>query len=126
VAVVVDTDVLIDHMRNVREATELLARVGAKGDRVVGSVLSKAELITGTRSSERHKVQSLFDRIDWVPVSESLAEDAGVLASQFRASHQGVDMTDYVIAATAIRLDADLLTRNVKHFPMFPGLKPPY
>ena len=123
---VVDTDVLIDHLRDVRAATELLARVGAGGDRVVASVLSKAELITGTRRDEWRRVMHLFDRIDWGPVSEGLAEDAGMLAAQFRKSHPGVDLTDYVIAATAIRLDADLLTRNTKHFPMFPGLEAPY
>ena len=30
------------------------------------------------------------------------------------------------IAATTIRLRARLLTRNVKHFPMFPDLRAPY
>jgi predicted nucleic acid-binding protein len=31
-----------------------------------------------------------------------------------------------VIAATATLLDARLLTMNVRHFPMFPGLAVPY
>jgi hypothetical protein len=31
-----------------------------------------------------------------------------------------------VIAATAKELGADLVTLNVKHFPMFPGLRAPY
>lgn len=31
-----------------------------------------------------------------------------------------------MIAATAIVLDADLLTTNVKHFPMLAGLQAPY
>jgi predicted nucleic acid-binding protein len=33
---------------------------------------------------------------------------------------------DYLIAATAIVIDADLLTTNVRHFPMFTKLKPAY
>jgi predicted nucleic acid-binding protein len=31
-----------------------------------------------------------------------------------------------VIAATALLLDADLLTTNVRHFPMLAGLQPAY
>ena len=31
-----------------------------------------------------------------------------------------------LVAATAERLGADLLTRNRKHFPMFPDLREPY
>jgi predicted nucleic acid-binding protein len=31
-----------------------------------------------------------------------------------------------VIAATALELDARLLTTNVRHFPMLPGLEPAY
>lgn len=43
-----------------------------------------------------------------------------------RSSHRGIDDVDYLIAATAIVVDADLLTTNVRHFPMFPDLQPPY
>lgn len=33
---------------------------------------------------------------------------------------------DYLIAATAIVADAELLTTNIRHFPMLEGLAPPY
>ena len=33
---------------------------------------------------------------------------------------------DHAIAATAILSGAELLTCNVRHFPMFPGLRPPW
>ena len=33
---------------------------------------------------------------------------------------------DHAIAATAILAGAELLTCNVRHFPMFPGLRPPW
>lgn len=48
------------------------------------------------------------------------------LARQYRRSHNGIDVVDYLIAATAIVIDADLLTTNVRHFPMFDQLAPPY
>jgi predicted nucleic acid-binding protein len=55
-----------------------------------------------------------------------VAERAGMLANRYLRSHPGVDPVDYVIAATAQHLGAELWTRNLKHFPMFPGLSAPY
>jgi predicted nucleic acid-binding protein len=43
-----------------------------------------------------------------------------------RASHAGIDLADDLLAATADVLDARLMARNVRHFPMFPGLEPAY
>jgi len=37
-----------------------------------------------------------------------------------------IDGADLAIAATVIRTGSHLLTRNVRHFPMFPGLQAPY
>ena len=47
-------------------------------------------------------------------------------ARRYVQSHPGIGVVDYVIAATAMRLDADLWTRNTKHFPMFADLVAPY
>jgi hypothetical protein len=50
----------------------------------------------------------------------------GALARRYRPSFSGIEDVDYLIAATALVLDAELLTTNVKHFPMFAGLQPAY
>jgi len=68
----------------------------------------------------------LLDGLEWVGVDDDLAERAGTLAQRFIRSHPGVDPVDYVIAASAQRLEAELWTKNLKHFPMFSGLRPPY
>jgi predicted nucleic acid-binding protein len=44
----------------------------------------------------------------------------------YRRSHQGIDSIDLLLAAATERFGAELLTRNVRHFPMFPGLRPAY
>ncbi len=46
------------------------------------------------------------------------------MGRRFRESHAHVGAADYVIAATADYLDAELLTRNVEHYPMFANLRP--
>ena len=83
-------------------------------------------MIQGLRSSERRAANRLFALIAWVPVSEDVARRGGELGRRWRRSHPGIGVADLAIAATAEAIDADLATRNVKHFPMFDGLRAPY
>jgi len=83
-------------------------------------------VITGLRSPERRAAEALFATIDWIAVDEDIARRAGELGRRFRASHPGIDAADLAVAATAERLGDPCATANVKHFPMFPGLRPPY
>ncbi|KAA3419994.1 PIN domain-containing protein, partial [Streptococcus pneumoniae] len=50
---------------------------------------------------------------------------AGDYVRQYGPSH-GVDPIDALIAATAKSANLQLATLNLKHFPMFKGLKRPY
>jgi predicted nucleic acid-binding protein len=78
------------------------------------------------RPAEEKRTRALLDLLEWVPVSDSIAERAGELAWSYLQSHPGVDTVDYVIAATSEHLEAELWTRNAKHFPMFSKLPDPY
>jgi predicted nucleic acid-binding protein len=64
--------------------------------------------------------------MEWIEMDDALAEHAGALANRYQRSHPGVDPVDYVIAASVERLEGQLWTRNLRHFPMFPGLTAPY
>ena len=59
-------------------------------------------------------------------MNESIARRAGDLGRRWRRSHVAIGLADLLIAATAIELGADLATSNIRHYPMFPGLTPPY
>lgn len=123
---VVDTSVFIDHLRGVTEARDALVGARSFGRSILGSVLTRTEILGGMRSAERSRTIALLDVVDWVEVTEAIADDAGALARRYRSSHPGIDIADYVIAATTSACRAELWTRNVKHFPMFPGLTAPY
>jgi predicted nucleic acid-binding protein len=43
-----------------------------------------------------------------------------------RRSRRGIGLGDYLVAATADVRGLDLATLNVKHFPMFKGLRPAF
>ncbi len=125
-AIIVDTSVLIDHLRGEEAARAALRGATAAGERLAASVLTKVEVLAGMRVPEERATRRLLDSLDWIEVDGELAERAGVLANRFLPSHPGVDPVDYVIAATAELLDARLWTRNIRHFPMFPQLESPY
>jgi predicted nucleic acid-binding protein len=125
-AIVVDTSVLIDHLRGNAHATALLEEGFSSTGRLAGSVLTKLEVLAGMRDEEEPATRALLGLVEWIPVSDELAEAAGALARRYLSSNPGVDPVDYVIAATAISLDAALWTGNVRHFPMFEGLTAPY
>lgn len=121
-----DTSVLIDHLRGDVRAHRVITSLEAQGRGLSASVLTKVELLAGMRPAERSATRRLIDAIAWIEVDDDLAERAGELASRFLKSHPGIELVDYVIAATAERTGADLVTRNRKHFPMLPGLPDPY
>jgi predicted nucleic acid-binding protein len=123
---IVDTSVLVDHLRGDERARNVLAEAARVGQRLAASVLTKVEILAGMRPHEERGTRQLLDSLDLIDVDDVVAEQAGMLANRYLRSHPGVDPVDYVIAATAQHLGADLLTRNVKHFPMFPGLAAPY
>ena len=78
------------------------------------------------RSAERADVRRVFSALKLHPVTDVIAVRAGELLRTYRRSHIGIDIVDYVIAATAESTGADLMTLNVKHFPMFRRLRPAF
>ncbi len=122
--VVVDTNVLVDVLRGTPAAVAALDRHA--GDVVVVPSMVRFEVLAGARSSEMPAIMTLLDETVDGPVDAIVAGVAADLARRFGRSHSGIDSIDYVVAATAQVLDAPLLTRNVKHFPMFAKLKAPY
>lgn len=122
-SVVLDTSVLVDHLRSSSPATEYLASLT---DRPTCSEISRIEVVQGLRSAERRAANKLFALVSWVPVNEAIARRAGELGRKWRRSHPGIGVADLAIAATVEHIDAALATRNLKHFPMFQGLSAPY
>jgi predicted nucleic acid-binding protein len=120
-----DSTVLIAHLRGVVSATNLL-REAVRENQAACSVLSRVEIEGGMRPAERAAVARLFDSLHVEPVTDGIARRAGERLRAYRRSHPGIDVVDFVIAATAEIQDAELLTLNVRHFPMVPGLEPAF
>jgi predicted nucleic acid-binding protein len=121
-----DTTVAIDHLRGDEAAVDLLNDLVENDETLAASEVVRFELVAGVRDDELPALEQFFSAVSWVAVGEDVARTAGVLVRKHRRAHSGIDDTDYLIAATALLLEADLLTTNVRHFPMLPGLQPPY
>lgn len=121
-----DTSVAIDHLRGLPPAVDLLSDFIEAGEVLLASEVVRFELLAGVRKGEVEMLEQFFSALSWVPVGEEVSRAAGTLAQSYRRAHGGIDDADYLIAATALLLEADLLTTNVRHFPMLTGLKPAY
>lgn len=121
----VDTSVLIDYLRGHQHAAAVLERERATGP-LQASEMTRLEVLSGMRPDEEEATRSLLSTLVWHPVDADVAEHAGALGRRWLASHHTIDSADLAIAATAVRTGTRLLTRNVRHFPMFPELHAPY
>lgn len=124
--VLVDTPIIVDHLRGDGRAARLLGELFNFEERVWAATPTRTEILAGVRARERAAMVELFDVLSWVDIDIAVADEAGELARQYGRSHQGIDTTDYLIAAAARSIGARLITLNVRHYPMFDGLEPAY
>ncbi|ETW26770.1 type II toxin-antitoxin system VapC family toxin [Mycobacterium gastri] len=121
----VDSDILVAHLRGVAAARDWLRESRSEGPLAI-SVVSISELAGGMRSAERREVWQLLASFRAEPVTEIIARRAGDFMRRYRQSHSGIGLGDYLVAATADIKGYEPATLNVKHFPMFQNLRPPF
>ena len=123
--VLIDTSVLIDYLRGHDGAATTLERERESAP-LHASEITRLEVLAGMRSAEEEATRLLLSTLRWHPVDAEIAEGAGALGRRWLPNHHTIDGADLAIAATAIHTGARLLTRNIRHFPMFPGLQAPF
>ena len=130
---ILDTSVLIAAERRgdtVKQAIERLR--SAYGD--TESALSAISVIELTHGIYRARTDShrmrrkefsdeLFRDLIVHPVSLAIAQLAGQIEGEQPANGITIALQDLVIGATALHLGFDVVTLNVKHFQLIPGLK---
>jgi len=123
---VVDASVLIDNVRGITPARSLMVAAFTRGDELWSSYVIRSEVLAGMREEETQRTHQLLQSIRWAGVDLAESDAAGELGQRHNRTHPGIDTPDLLLAELAQRLGAELVTMNVKHFPMFPGLKRPY
>ena len=123
--ILVDSDVLIAHLRGVEAARDWLADT-SRTQEIAISALTITEISAGMRSAQRRQVWELLTSLTHEPVSYSIARRAGELSRTWGRSNVGIGIVDYLIAATAQERGYPLATLNTRHYPMLPEVFSPF
>jgi toxin FitB len=104
--ILVDSDMVIDHIRGVRQLPPLP---------LAYSVITRCELFAGRDDPQR--LRRLLAPLQELPIDSEIAERGGALKRDSQ-----VPTPDALIAATALKHQLPLMTRNLRHFERVPGL----
>lgn len=112
--VVIDTDIIIDHLHAVKKAERLVQKV--RDRELIGyiSAITELELLSGRECKnleKRRKILELLKIFSKINVDNKITEKA----AEFRRNYE-VGIMDCIIASTAYHQKSILLTRNVREF----------
>ena len=116
VSCLVDTDIAIDFLRQRDYARKLLERWANEGLLAI-STITHLEIYQGMKAGEEVATNAFLDGLISVAVDVPIARRAGKMLRELRSRGVTVGIADAVIAATALELNAPLLTNNVGHYP---------
>ena len=120
---VVDTDVLIDYLRDQAQAVAFLED---SDQPLAVSVVTIAELYVGVRAGEeRQRLDAFVQAFEVLSLEREAAAVAGLWRQQYGRSH-GTGLADALIAASVHAAGASLATLNRRHFPMLATVVVPY
>ena len=108
-----DTDVLIDNLLNKYGASQALLRFG--NEKNYCSVITMGEILFGMFPDEKEKTFELLDSLVTLNVDKEIVLSAHEIRN--KAKGYDLELYDCIIAATALKNDMVLVTKNAKHYP---------
>lgn len=121
--VVVDTNILIDHLRGGDEWKNFLSAHEGEDLELFAPTIVIFELFSGDSTKENsmvRKVYKLLGNFQQIDLDQEIARRAGEI---FRDISHTFEIPDYIVAATALSKGAAVLTLNRKDFEKIPGLQ---
>jgi len=118
-----DTDVLIEYLRGKDEEKSYIDSIQ---EVIYMSSITMAELYAGVRKGAESRTLEIFiETFEVISLNSTIAKRGGLYRNQYNPSH-GTGLADALIAATAKEIDAQVVTFNIKHFPMLDNVIKPY
>ena|SRR3990167_5259732 len=121
---VLDSDLLIGNLRNDPDAAKAIDRL--EGQQNAATTITEMELWYGESQRVRPNFKTLeltFNAIQRLALDSESARMAGRIWSGLKRAGKEIDLRDVMIGAIALRHNATLHTRNLKHFERIPGLR---
>ena len=125
---IIDTDLLIDLLRNQKQATAFIAKLEEKNYVLATTPINIFELHYGAHKSEESEknlqaINILISRLSILPLTSKAAQKAGHLYAQLERQGQPIGLRDTLIAAIALTREYSVATRNHAHFNRLSGLE---
>ena len=111
-----DTDVIIWHLRGRQDVTTALREMQAFGVPSC-SALSVLEVHAGIKKGEEEKTDLFLGSLIVIDVTKKISEQAAMAIREKRAQGVSIDIPDAIIAATCLTHGLTLVTYNKKHYP---------
>ena len=115
-----DTTFLIDHLRGKPEAVDRLRRMVETGDVTLVNDVVCAEAWAGAPADDDEALTTLLRFLEFVASGPHHARLAGRWRAQSIAAGHDIGIADALIAACAHLSQANVVTRNVRHFAQTP------
>ena len=124
---ILDTNICVRFLRGEESVVRRLLDADENDDLRIPAMV-EGELFYGAEKSERRdenreKVKALLAFLPVCHADDETMEEFGELKAKAEAAGRRVDDADVIIAATAMRHGALLVTGNTRHFSRFDGLE---
>ena len=122
--VVLDTNIIIDHLRQPKNKTSQLIKIASQKPKEILaiSIISVQELYEGQSTKNQNKEQFLLATISPLKILPYTYETAKLAGQIARDLTTNIELADAAIAATTILNGSLLFTLNHKHFQNIPNL----
>jgi tRNA(fMet)-specific endonuclease VapC len=125
--IIIDTDILIDFLRNKKEAVLFVTDLEDKKALLATTAINAFELYYGAHKS-KHSAQTLqsakilLERLILFSLTPRSAQRAGHIHAELELEGHPIGLRDTFIAAVALTRKCSVATRNMEHFMKVKGL----
>jgi predicted nucleic acid-binding protein len=122
-AVVVDADVFIKHWRSKNKKETLLAKLIQQRRKICVSAVAKYEVFIGAKAEDLNEWKQIFRNVTVFAFDYTAIETARNVYLQLKRENKMIDISDILIASTAMANGLPLATLNRSHFERIRGLR---
>ena len=121
-----DTDIIIDYLKETKETENLMKKLFNKFDEIVLTTVTIYELLAGVEylgGKDRDDVETVIRNSSILLLDEIASREAAKITAELKKSGQQIGIADELIAAICKTYNICLLTKNVSHFQRVRDLK---
>lgn len=125
--VVIDTDILIDLLRNITDAVHSVTEMERRGYQLSTTIINAFELFHGAYKSKKREenlaaTKKLLERLIILKMGVTSAQNAGRIYAELEAKGEPIGLRDAMIGAIALTKGYTVATRNVGYLQKIKGL----